>query len=209
MKTEDIDNDNLFSDEKDWSAFLELADQKDSVMRLWSKRATDLLLETLNSKEYPGWGLYEIPRHKTSYNNEVRLYLTEFGRDGLDIRISWNFELHLHLSETATEYNSDKINTLLKEERFSSILAAFSKTDVSKHYGSHSKYMQSPDYKFESPDDGNFPIETLAWYAGNRTEEFVKQCIDKIERFTLNPDVTTAMEKLHHEATIDPLKSEI
>ena len=209
MKAEDIDNDNLFSDEKDWSAFLELADQKDSVMRLWSKRATDLLLETLKNKEYPGWDSYETPRAKNSFHNDVRLYLTECGRAGLDIRFAWDFELHLHLSETATEYNSDKINLLLREDRYRGILDAFSKTEVNRHYRSHSKYMQYRDYKFESPDDGNFSIETLAWYAGNRTEELVKQCIDKIERFTLNPEVTAAMEKLHHEATIDPLKSEI
>ena len=204
MKTKQIIDANLFPESQDWEAFLELSKSVHAISQAYFDRANVALDRELKQKQYKDWGYHTTPRFKNNvFHDHFNLYLKSFGIGGLELQFCWNYELQLKLVEPF-KLDRDKVISLLKRDEYTCIKDAFDKVVYSREFGDVDMYMHRQDFHFDHPNDGDWSrdIYQLAWYAGNETEAFVKQCIGKIERFTLKPEVTAAMEKLHREAAI-------
>ena len=56
--------------------------------------------------------------------------------------------------------------------------------------------MERRNFTFGLPNDGQLTERELVWAAAKYEDEFVRQAVEKIERFTKNPEVTQQIREL-------------
>lgn len=187
----------LFNTSEKWNAFVELANQKETIKWHYFQKVKQPLLNYFNAKPVEGWVCE--PWGNTDY--DMRWYLKDFGKDSIALAIGWTFQFVLHV-EDKNAYNSNKIDNLLKSE-FSILLSSFDRVD--RQFEPALKIVEKRNYSFNSPYDGNFDdkeIDKLAWFAGNETEKFVEQIIKKVERFRKDKDLTKMLYDLNKQTKI-------
>jgi hypothetical protein len=186
---------NLFPSPDDWNAFVELTQQITNIKEHWLTVATKAFQKKLRPLLPEAWTL------DTNWGciRDTKVYLTKYGPGALALGYGWEYQLHLIL-DNGSIFNSEKINTLLKSSKYAPILEAFDRIDRS--FEDRSKAMCCWNFSFGSPNDGNIPPIELAWYAGNRTDEFVDQAIGQIKKFTHDRNVTELLTELNEAAKI-------
>jgi hypothetical protein len=187
----------IFDTSEKWNAFIELANQKETIKWHYFQKLKHPLLNYFNANPIEGWVCE--PWGNQLY--DLRWYLKDFGKSSLAFAIAWTFEFHLHLDDTIT-FDTNKINDLLKTD-YSILLSSFDRVD--RQFEQNTKAMESRNYSFGSPYDFNFDnsqIDKLAWFAGNETEKFAQQIIKKVERFRKDKDLTKMLYDLNQKAKI-------
>ncbi len=187
----------IFDTSEKWNAFVELANQKETMKWHYFQKLKHPLLNYFNSNPIKGWVCE--PWGNQLY--DIRWYLKDFGKSSLALAIGWTFEFHLHLEDTTT-FDTNKINDLLKTDH-SILLSSFDRVD--RQFEHNTKAMESRNYSFGSPYDFNFDnsqIDKLAWFAGNETENFAKQIIKKVERFRKDENLTKLLYDLNAQAKV-------
>lgn len=185
----------IFDTSEKWNAFLELANQKETMKWHYFQKVKQPLLNYFNANPVEGWVCE--PWGNQLY--DIRWYLKDFGKSSLALAVGWTFEFHLHLDDTTT-FDTNKINDLLKTDH-SILLSSFDRVD--RQFEHNTKAMESRNYSFGSPYDFNFDnsqIDKLAWFAGNETENFAKQIIKKVERFRKDENLTKHLYDLNAQA---------
>jgi len=183
----------FFPEVEDWNAFNELINAKNEIIKEWYRTATTQLHDYLIKNPQKNWSI--IPWGDKTI--DTKLYLTDAGPDSLFLSFAWTYELHL-LLWNHEDFDSEEMNRLLKTPEFAPILEEFDRIDRS--FEQDTKAMHYRNFSFGSPNDGNIPIDELAWYAGNRTEEFVRQAIAQLEKFTKNEEVTHLLGELNRRS---------
>ena len=185
----------LFDTPEKWNAFVEIANQKDNMRDHWLQKAKQPLLEYFMAKPTDGWVCE--PWGDNKY--DLRWYLAAFGRDSLALATGWRFQFTLHVKDLAA-YDEKVINNLLRTTH-SPLLAAFGRVD--QQFETEKKATENRNYYFGSPYDSNFGdsnLDKLAWFVGNRTEEFARQIIAKVEAFTTNPELTRMLYEVNEKS---------
>jgi hypothetical protein len=183
----------IFDSPEKWNAFIEIANQKEEIKKLYFQKLHQFLWKYFHENQIKGWGFDTWGDPK----EDLCWYLEEFGKESLALRIGWKYQFHLNLIDTAN-FDSKMMNELLKSE-YSSLFASFDRLD--KQYGINSKAEEWRNYSFNSPYDSFFDwaqVDYLAWYAGNRTEEFANQIIKKVEKFTKDEKLTKMLYELNY-----------
>jgi hypothetical protein len=175
-----------------WNSFLELVWKKDTIRNNWYgilKQKLDkqfMSMDRVENWSYKSWGLFD-----------AQWYLTDFGDQSLSLIFGWWGELTLHAN--GQYFNLDIIGKLLKTSKYSPIMACFNRIDSQS---GNRIAIESRNFNFGSPYDGKFDLDRLAWYAGNMTEEFVKQIAEKVNKFRNNKEVTGLMIEINEQAKI-------
>lgn len=183
----------LFDTPEKWNAFIELTRQKDNIKSSFFKKAKQPILDYFNKQINENW-ICEPCGH-TDY--DVCWYLKDFGKNSLAIRTGWRFQFHLRV-EDLNAFDTNEIDRLLKTD-YSLILTKFDRID--RQFEPNSKVIENRGYSFGSPFDNNFHDEDkFAWYVGNRTQEYTKQLIEKVERFTNDETITKMMYELNRQS---------
>lgn len=184
----------IFDTSEKWNAFVELANQKETIKWFYFQKLKQPLLNYFNSNPVEGWACE--PWGNQLY--DIRWYLKEFGKSSLALAVGWTFEFHLHIEDT-TKFDTEKINDLLKGE-YSLLLSAFDRVD--RQFELNTKAMEYRNYSFGSPYDSYFDnsqLDNLAWFAGNKTECFVDQIIKKVNRFRKDQNLTNLLYELNKQ----------
>lgn len=187
----------LFDSPEKWNAFVELANQKETIKWHYFQKLKQPLLNYFNANPVEGWACEPWGNHLY----DVRWYLPEYGKNSLGLAIGWTFEFHLRLEDPAG-FDSEKMTQLLKTD-YSMLLSGFNRID--RQFEHHSKAIETRNYAFGSPYDFNFDnaqLDKLSWYAGNKTDDFVRQIIEKVERFRQNKEFTRMLRELHERTKI-------
>jgi hypothetical protein len=182
----------LFDSPEKWYAYVEMANQKEALKNFYFQKVKQVLLKYFNEHPVKGW----VCEPWGDAQCDLRWYLSNFGRKSLALAIAWRFEFHLHL-EDLSGFDTNKMNELLKTE-YSFLLAAFDRVD--RQFEPNTKAMESRNYAFGSPYDFHFDnsqVDKLAWFAGNRTEEFAAQIIKKVERFRKDEHLTRMLYEVN------------
>lgn len=188
----------MFDTSEKWNAFVELANHKETIKNIYFQKLKQPLLNYFNSNPVDGWVCE--PWGDPLY--DIRWYLKDFGKSSLALAIGWTFEFHLHI-EDITSFDTKKINELLKGE-YSVLLAAFDRVD--RQFEQNTKAMEYRNYSFGSPFDSYFDnsqLDRLAWFAGNETESFVNQIIQKVDRFRKDTNLTNLLYEINKKAKIN------
>lgn len=130
-------------------------------------------------------------------NQDFRWYLEEFGPKSLCIRTCYWDEYGLWVDTHA--YDAVKIHRMLRDGRYSVILSSLHSIDE-RAADNDWKIIESGDYYFESIYDGNFNRDTLSWYAGNKTVEFLTQFSKKLDKIRDDENITRLIVELNKEA---------
>lgn len=185
----------LFPSPDDWNAFVDLTQRIDDIKNHWFTEGTKALQKRLLPLLPGEWAI------DTNFGGQIdtKVYLSKYGPGALALAYAWEYEFHLILDDGST-FSSEKINTLLKTSKYTPILEAFDRIDRS--FENRHKAMCCRNFSFGCPNDGNLPPSELAWYAGNRTSDFVDQAIGHIMRFTHDEVVTKLLTELNEETKI-------
>ncbi len=182
----------LFDTPEKWNAFVEMTNQKDTMRWNYFQKLKQPLLNYFNNNPVNGWVCE--PWGNPDY--DLRWYLKEFGKNSLALAVGWTFKFVLHLQDTDS-FDTERINELLRTD-YSILLSSFDRVD--KQFEHNLKVVEERNYSFGSPFDGNFDdsqLDKLAWFAGNKTEEFAKQIIRKVEVFRKSEKLTNMLHELN------------
>jgi hypothetical protein len=188
----------MFDSFDKWSAYLELASQKEAMKSAWfNKLNTVLLRKFLVEDAVPGWTC-----HQTN-NIDFHIYLTEFKAYPIFLCIGWYYKLQLMV--LSDKLDGNLVSELLQTEKYSPLLAGFSRIDGINDR--ERKVIESRNYTFGSPYDGNFSdsigIDSLSWFAGNRTEEMAEQVMERVNRFRKSEELTALLRELNYQVIKD------
>ena len=167
----------LFNTPEKWNAFVEMANQKEKMQFHYFQKLKQPLLKYFNENPVDMW----VCEPWGDPNYDLRWYLKDFGKGSLSLAVGWRFCFVLHL-EDINSFDSKKIDELLKTD-YSIVFSSFDRVDRQLEH--QLKVVEERNYFFNSPYDFHFDnsqVDKLAWYAGNKTEEFAEQIIKKVER---------------------------
>jgi len=196
MNTEEAKE--LFPTIDHWLSFNELADQRNAIYEDFFRQATRKIREHFNANPAPGWNM----KPWGAEYRDTKWYLEEFGTNSLFLCYAWEYELQLRLHDLQV-MDTDAITKALESNHYMELKAAFQRID--RYMQADSKLMERRNFRLGSPHDGSLSPRELVWYAGLKTDEFVRQAIEKIERFTRNETVTAQIRELNrigHDAKI-------
>lgn len=166
-----------------WNAYLELTTQKEQIKNIWLNKLKSELIKYFSTNIEDGWKWDE---------NRMNWYLAEFGPESLAI---W-FEGYTKFSlwSNNANFKSDEITELLQTEKYSVLLSAFSRID--KRFEGSYQVIENGNFSFGSEHDGEFGIDHLAWYAGNKTESLSMQIIEKVNKIRQDKNLTSLLAEL-------------
>jgi hypothetical protein len=183
----------LFPESADWNSFIELSNHRPQIIDQWYVKATRALQTRLASCLSEEWAVDST----WGGHHDTRIYLKKESLKSIFLGFGWNYDLNL-VSELSLGLEFSAIRELLQTPTYSPILDAFD------HLGETCNDCRlarcSRSFHFDTPFDGNFGVNELAWYAGNETEKFVDQAVAQIEKFTDNPNITNLLLKLNETA---------
>jgi len=187
----------LFDTPEKWYAFIEMANQKESMKMHYFKKVSTMVYKYFMENPVKGW----VCETWNNHNLELRWYLEDFGKNSLALGIGWWFQFVLHLTDT-NSFDTNKINELLKTD-YAIFLSKFDRID--RQFEQNCKIVEDRNYVFNSPYDYNFnesQVDYLAWFAGNQTDKFAEQIIRKVEVFRQNENLTKMLYELNQRAQI-------
>ena len=179
---------NLFDTSEKWNSFLELFYQKDKiVMGEWFNKAKISVNNHFINDLAEGWTF------KNWNTWDYKWFLKDFGENSLCI---WMYGNRIGLWLNGNLFDSDKANSLLNTEKYSRLLSFLRPDEISPYDW---KIIETGNFVFNSVNDGHISSDELAWYAGNQTEELVKQIAEKINRIRKNPELTQLLRELNEK----------
>ncbi|GAA4361812.1 hypothetical protein GCM10023185_29100 [Hymenobacter saemangeumensis] len=181
----------LFDSSDKWLAFVELAQEKESLEKAMHRTAYDRLKSYfLKSPCAAGW------TYKPIDNDEQMMlwYLTEHHENSICIVFGWRGQFWMEARGGETYNNLDRAVELLKEPKFANLLTAFERVDQ----GVNGVYLANEafNFSFGTPFDTRFTATALAWHAQFETEKFLEQVVAKVARFQ-TPEMTDLLNELN------------
>ena len=179
----------IFDSPDKWNSFLELSSSNDEIKYQWyQKLMTHVTKRFREDEDVKGWSF------ETLGDWDYRWYLTEFGRDSFCIRM-WLHQIGLRVDPKF--FDSQMITDLLKTETYSIIMSTLRHDE---EFSRDWKLAEHGNFNFDSPYDGHFDHGRLGWFAGNKTEEFVNQIVEKINKIRKDETIMKLIAELNGEA---------
>lgn len=178
---------NIFDTSEKWAAHMELLKSHDSLKNLWYARLAESLKRRFLTEDIiDGW------QFRLNSNTEMQWFLTEFGENSISLWLERSdFSLFAHIT-----HQPEKVKEYLKTQKFSPLISCFGRID--SHF-QNDGYMvrEIGNFSFNSPSDTKIDSEQLAWYAGNRTNEYIEQITQKVNRIRRNSENTALLIELN------------
>ncbi|WP_177765173.1 hypothetical protein [Flavobacterium sp. I3-2] len=181
---------NLFDTPEKWSSFIELSNKKEEIRNFYLRNTEAALNRRFRELDVvESWDV-------SFSNNQYKWFLKEFGINSICVYFN-PVDAIFRLLGDNNVFDLNRTNSELKTEYFSPILSFIERIDgVNDGW---ELITEKGNFNFDSPYDGNFTGDKLAWYAGNRTEEFVKQIAEKVNRIRRNPELSQLLRELNEK----------
>lgn len=174
----------LFDSIDKWAAFIELINKNGDIQNRWRKK---LKQEVVNRERFELGNEWDI---SIDSNGD---FITWFIRDATINSINIGYADN-HLRVFYEKLDTEKVNELIKNPRFDKIKQCFDRIDGQDNA---TIAWETNNFYFDTPYDGNFSdTRLLAWFAGNRTEEFADQLINKVRKFQ-TPEITELFREIN------------
>ncbi len=179
----------IFDTPEKWNSFLELISLKDEIRNQWyTKLKEDAIMkfstdEHVDGWAFKAWGLWDM-----------RWYQEKHGEKSISIVLSWWGQIALWCD--SSRYNMSELERQLNNETFAPLKTCFTRLDGFNN--ENCLLYECRNYSFEnSPYNTKFDLERLAWYAGNNTELFLSQIVEKVNRFRKDEQMNLLIDKLN------------
>jgi len=178
---------NLFDTPEKWDSFIELSNKRLEIRHEWFNKAKIAIVDYFINNTVENWSF-------ENWNTwDYKWFLKDYGKQSLCI---WMYGNRIQLWLDGNCFDSTKATELLNTERYSSLLSVIRPDEL---FQNDFKLVEYGNFYFDSLNDGNFTDEKLAWYAGNKTEEFVNQIAEKVNRIRKNPELTELLRELNEK----------
>ena len=178
----------MFDSPEKWNAFLELVCQKDEIRNQWYQKLKEEANKKFSTDEFVegwvfnSWGVWDL-----------HWYQKEHGDKSIGLLIGWWGEMTLYCNSDF--YDTVKIHDLLRTERFAPLLSCFNRID--RFYEGGRLAIEMRNFSFGSPHDTKFDTDRLSWYAGNQTDDFLNQLVEKVNRYRKNEEMNSLLHELN------------
>ncbi|MEI6766792.1 MAG: hypothetical protein WCM76_14275 [Bacteroidota bacterium] len=178
----------MFDTPEKWNAFLELFWQRDEIRNQWYSKLKEEAnkrfkrVDSENGWSFNSWGFWDM-----------HWYLTADGDKSISLLLGWWGELTLFCDENY--FDTVKITELLKTEKFAPLLSGFNRIDRFFERGRIA--IEIRNFSFASVYDSHFDLERLAWFAGNKTEDFLNQIVNKVNIYREDEKMTSLISELN------------
>ena len=178
----------MFDTPEKWNAFLELVWQKDEIRNQWFLKLKEEANKKFSTDEFVegwvfnSWGVWDL-----------HWYQKEHGDKSIGLLIGWWGDMTLYCN--GEFYDTAKIHDLLRSERFAPLLSCFNRID--RFYEGGRLAIETRNFSFDSPHDTKFDVDRLGWYAGNKTEDFLNQLAEKVNRYRKNEEMNSLLSELN------------
>jgi hypothetical protein len=173
----------IFDESAKWNSFLHLVSLKGHIINQWYNKLKDEVDNNIIPIE--GW-IFDKER--------FQWHLKKYGKDSFSI---WFEDASFYLWVNGYFFDVEKIRELLKDSRFDPIVSGIPHKDLDSSSGRIIN--ETGRFVFDSPYDNCFNYDQLAWYAGNRTDEFVRQLQAKLDPF-MTKEVTDLFIELNEKS---------
>jgi hypothetical protein len=130
---------------------------------------------------------------------DYKWYLKEFDEKSLCLWFrEWNEKYSLLLWADPDQYDIEKIDKLLEDNKYLPIVSVFDRKDDIPA-GSNVIIAEKGNFHFDDPMDGDFGVTRLAWYAHYKSEEFLFQIVNKIDKFRKDKEVTELLREINEK----------
>jgi hypothetical protein len=188
----------LFKTAEEWNAFLELRKQFGSIHNEWYKKLQTSLAAYFAEDDVRGWGFEYWNTYDMSW------FLSDFGNRSIKLLLGWGGEFNLHVDPS--KHNVKKINVLMKNEEYKPLLNAF-RVDIFPNNDYERIIIEQRNYTFNDSFGMIQDSEMLAWYAGNKTDEYVAQIAEKVNRIRKNEELSNLLYSLNKETQIGDMEN--
>lgn len=180
----------MFDTAEKWDSFVELKNYADRMYYGQFGKLKPLMHKKFLEEDLvSGW------EAKQFHTCDMRWYLKEFGEFSISLYWGWHKQLRLWVFPDRNDVA--KAHDLMKNSEFSKLFSGFERIDNS--LGNDFLAIEEGNFRFDSPYDGCFNDWQLAWYAGNRSQEFVDQLAEKVNRFRKDARLTELLYNLNKE----------
>ncbi|GIJ93193.1 hypothetical protein [Capnocytophaga stomatis] len=158
----------LFNTTEKWNAFVELVNQQDNLKNMWWN---ELQENVYNRGTAPDWTVY-----KYHGIEKIIWYVSDAQQGQSSTSIYFDGE-HICIY-FYSGVNPEEAQKLIEKnkERFQIIFDQFDNVEKG------GKYLLWEKFKFRDGNKDILGADKLAWYAGNRTEEFANQLVERIQK---------------------------
>lgn len=182
----------LFEDQgfDHWLSFVEIANHKEAIKAIWFSKLNDKLIRhfTNNMPDTWSWEERKICWHLKEYNSSsLSVWLENFSKFSL-----YSYDL---------EYDKAKIKELLDSKQFAPLTNSFERID--KRFDGGYKIVEYANFSFDTPLDGRYSNDSLAYHANVNTDSYAQQIIEKVERIINDDLLTELIREINAEAKID------
>lgn len=182
----------MFDSPEKWNAFLELVGQKDAIRNQWQTKLKEEANKKFSTDEsIDGWSF------KSWGNWTMKWYQTKHGEDSIAI---WFEDGQISLWCDSKIFRIEDIHKKLKTEEFKPLFDSFSRIDNSFEEGYLVKEIRN--FSFNSPFDTKFDVDRLSWFAGNETENFLNQIVEKVNKFRKDEKINSLLDELNSSTKI-------
>jgi hypothetical protein len=169
----------IFDNYDKWNAFIELSNCKAEIRRRYFEYFKQEIVKYFFENQRNYWDFKAINQE------QMRWFLKDYGQDS--ICIFW-YPYSLMLWCEPQKNNVDDVKSLLSTPDFSPIINCFeykdtllSATNAHHFCEERNRFSFDDGISYSAIEEENH--DKLCWFAGNKTDEMIKQIADKVDKF--------------------------
>lgn len=182
---------NLFDTPEKWTSFCELKKNSDEIQNRWMKKLQTEIYQREMKNPRPDW------EFNIWGSWDMQWYIK--GESNRSLTLHFNGSI-FRLFSNGGDLDLAKVNEKIKDPKFDILKSCFDRLDGTDfdRIG-----WEERNFSFGTIYDGKFPdYNTLAWYAGNRTNDYADQLIAKVRKFQ-TPEVTALFKEINSSCKKD------
>ena len=179
---------NFLDTAEKWDTFSRLALKHNEIINdWWAKLQTEIVHREQNNG-MSDWDIF-------SWDNLLIWHIKGESEHSLSVQLWARGYVYLRVYYSYVCLSISKVDEICKS-KFDAIKSCFDRVDESED---NTIGRENGNFSFGCDYDGHFPdITSLAWYAGNRTEEFADQIIAKVRKFQ-TPEMTALFKEINEK----------
>jgi len=182
----------LFDNPEKWDAFLELTLSKADIKNFWFEKLKQNADNLFHKDEIVDNWIYR------SWNGGMQWYQKDYGQNSISLWFEDYGKFSLYCDPRSL--NITHILDSLRKKPHAKLLNCFNKLDDSFN---ENGYLATEYWNFSFDDNigAKFDSDRIAWYAGNKTDEFVAQIVEKVNRFRKDDEMNSLLYELNTKHT--------
>ncbi|WP_439131092.1 hypothetical protein [Polaribacter sp.] len=177
----------LFDTPEKWNTFIEINRLKDEMRNQIFLITKNRLVNYFNSNPVDEWSFKSFGHCNWDY----RWFLTDYKENSVGI---WMNGVQVGFYYEGEK--KEKVLELFNSKKFSDLKKCFRPDNDNNNTLFYCEY---GNFKFDSPDDENFDLDSIAGYLLNKPNEYISQVIQKIDNVRKNTEFLKLIKSLNQE----------